>query len=656
MIKYLKRNTYFIFPIVVCLWFYSLTKQQFLSLFDSDYVFGYLFSKSMLIEHASIKTWDLGTCTFLFPNIFIYAFLFILTKKVVVTHLIFGVIQITGLAYLLRKIGSTIFEEISNTSLLLIDLGLVLFFIQPNVLYTKQLFVPIHTGVFIIGVLSLLFVFLYYKTNRSKYLILVAILSLLSVVSDKMYLEFFTLPGCSISVVLILNKKRKGLVILLYVFTSAILGELLYRLFIYKHWFAMTELPLHLSLSWEALHTYISILKKSLQGNWLMLFFFLFSMIIWIIECIRLVRVGLVSRLTNIRDLFGIYYLSFFGITMLSPIMFNVFFSVESIRYICFAPFISLVFIPFYIQYFISKNPIYKYAIIFTYSFVLLCFIIYCLRNIQLKPLDYRPDNVTFIDGMVSKYSLKNGVAGYWNSNYYNAFTHSLTSIHATSEQLNTYELLCDKRKFYVNTQSIKTLYTFLYPTLYFKNAFIKAFFADDLHLISNGKDSLFKTSEFYFDIATGVVMKSVWKPVKQITFDFESNVRNGVIYSKADSLTVGNAVIQSISHSGKSCLNLSDIEYGPTVLTDTLHLGETILYSCWIYPAKTDSIILVADNKKDWRSMSVIDTIDSRGWGRMVFKLNVREQYAGTRFNLLLWNFKKEHFKVDDIELTVVK
>jgi len=656
MIKYLYRNTYFIFPIVVCLWLYSLIQQQFLSLFDSDYVFGYLFSKSMLIDHASIKTWDLGTCTFLFPNIFIYAFLFVLTKKVVVIHLIFGVIQITGLAYLLRKIGKIISDVISITSLLLIDLGLVLFFLQPNVLYTKQLFVPIHTGVFIVGLLSLLFVFLYYKTNRSKYLILVAILSILSIVSDKMYLEFFTLPVCLISVLLILNKKREGFIILLYVFASAILGELLYRLFVFKHWFVMTELPLHLSLSWEALHTYISILKKSLQGNWLMLFFFLFSMIIWIIECIRLIRVGLVSRLTNILDLFGIYYVSFFGITMLSPILFNVFFSVESIRYICFAPFISLVFIPFYIQDILSKNKIYKYAIISTYSFVLLCFIINCLRNIQFKPLDYRPDNVAFIDEMVSKYALKNGVAGYWNSNYYNAFTHSQASIHATSEQLNTYELLCDKRKFYFDTQTKKTLYTFLYPTTYFNNAFVKAFFADDLQLISNGIDSLYKTPEFYFDLSTGVVMKSVWKPVKQITFDFESSVRNGVIYSKSDSITVGNAVIQSMSHSGKSCFNLTNIEYGPTVLTDTLHLGETILYSCWIYPAKTDSIILVADNKKDWRSTSVIDTLDSRGWGRLVFRLNIREPFAGTSFTFFLWNLKKKDYKLDDIELSVVR
>jgi len=332
-----------------------LTQQQFLSLFDSDYVFGYLFSKSILIEHASIKTWDLGTCTFLFPNIFIYAILFILTKKIILTHLVFGIIQITGLAYLLRKIGKTISEDISNTSLLLIDFCLILFFIQPNVLYTKQLFVPIHTGGFIIGLLSLLFVFLYHKTNHSKYLILIAILSILSIVSDKMYLEFFTIPVCLISIVLFLNKKKEGFIILLYVIGSALLGELLYRLFVYKHWFAMTELPLHLSLSWEALHNYIHILKKSLQGNWLMLIFFMFSLIVWIIEFIRILRLGFVSRLTNIRNLFGIYYISFFGITMLSPILFNVFFSVESIRYI----FLHHSFL-LYLYRFISKIVLVK--------------------------------------------------------------------------------------------------------------------------------------------------------------------------------------------------------------------------------------------------------------------------------------------------------
>ena len=270
--------------------------------------------------------------------------------------------------------------------------------------------------------------------------------------------------------------------------------------------------------------------------------------------------------------------------------------------------------------------------------------------------MDYRPDNVTSIDKIVLKYALKNGVAGYWNSNYYNAFTHSHTSIHATSEQLNTYELLCDKRKYYFDSQSKKTIYSFLYPCSYFNNAFIKAFFANDLHLISNGKDSLYKTPDFYFDSNNGVVMKTIWRLVKQITFDFESSINNGIIYSKHDSLNVGNAVIQSISHTGKSCFNLSGIEYGPILVTDTLHLGETILYSCWIYPAKTDSIILIADNKKDWRSTSVIDTIDSRGWGRFVIRINIRDEFAGTSFKIFLWNLKKKDYMVDDVELSVVK
>lgn len=656
MIKYIQKNTYLIFPILVCLWFYSLTQQQFLLLFDSDYVFAYLFSKSILVEHATIKTWDLGTCTFLFPNIFIYSFLFLFTQKVVLTHLFFGIIQITGLAYLLRKLGTIIYSDASKTALLLIDFGLILFFIQPNVLYTKQLFVPIHTGAFLTGLLSLLFVFLYYKTNRSKYLILVAILSILSIVSDKMYLEFFTIPVCLISIFLIINKKKEGFKIVLYVIASTILGEMLYRLFVYCHWFSMTELPLHLSISWDALLNYMRILKNSLQGNIVMLFFFVFSLVVWVIELFRIVRDGFLLRLTNFRTLFGIYYVAFFGITMLSPILFNVFYTVESIRYICFAPFISLVFLLFYCTDLLNTKKRYKTIVIVSYLLLLMVLFVVSLRNIQIKTFDYRPNNVCFIDEMVPKYSLKNGVAGYWNSNYYNAFTHTQTSIHATSEQLNTYELLCDKRKYYFDGQSKKTIYTFLYPCSYFNNAFIKAYFANDLQLITNGTDSMFKTPEFYFDTNTGIVMKSIWKPVKQINIDFETAILNGFIHSKHDSLHVGNAVIKTMSRTGKSCLNLSGIEYGPTLSTDTLQLGETLLYSCWIYPAKMDSIILVADNKKDWMSSSCIDSVDSRGWGRLVLRLNIRERYAGTCFKLLLWNMKKKDLKLDDIEFSVVK
>ena len=644
---------------IVCCHFFSLPEKRLMLLFDSDYVYSFLFAKSIIFEGCSVSSWDLGTCTFFFPNILVYALLFLFANNILLLHLIFSIIQIGLLLLLIRYLAKITYTNISLGYLCLIDIFLCLFLLQTfcsnDLLYIKQLYVPLHTGVFLIAIINIINSFLFIESEKPRYLIMIFILSILSIISDKMYLEFFTIPALAVYFFLFFSRRKVSIILGVSLIGSAIFGEVLYVLL--KKWqlIRMSEMAVQLQFSKNAFINYYKILAASIKGNNLIQLLWIVSVIIFVIEsyfCIKAFR----QKEYQQRQLLSMFYVAFFAITMSSPIITALFFTVESIRYICFAPILSWVFLPLYLHQLSPSNRIAKDALMAMFMIISIFSIVAFGKDIKQIPTDFRPQKVMFVDDAIKKYGLKNGVAQYWNSNFFNAFTHTDRYINATYPSLSGRNLLCNKDKYFHKSPSERTIYNFLLDCQYYDNAFIKAFFADKLQLITNGTDCLYKTEDFYYDAFTGALLKSHWNYNKTVILDLETSVSSDRhTISGSDSLKTGTERNKVTVRNDFQSIDMSKREYGPSYVTDILKIGETVEFRCWIHPI-TKALMIVGVSNEARMSSSAIDSKDSKGWGQLVFRCNIKENLENKKLKIYLWNPEKVHVFVDDISYSVMK
>lgn len=168
-------------------------------IYNTDYLMIPSLYQDLVVEGNAWRGWHLTPAPYFFPDMILYFLIRLPGIGLHTATILFSCIQVTLLLILLKKIMRNFWpalpEHIFAVSNLLIG-GIVLTGFYNYYIFDVQFLIGIsnHTGAFINFLLVVLCIQLFFRSVQKKYLVLMAVLIISSVISDKLFLVMFFPP------------------------------------------------------------------------------------------------------------------------------------------------------------------------------------------------------------------------------------------------------------------------------------------------------------------------------------------------------------------------------------------------------------------------------------------------------------------------------
>lgn len=182
-------------------------KQEIWMFTNSDTCYMSAIYTDLFVHRSGFSGWHLPASPNFFPDMLFFSLLMAILKGHALTTMVYGVLQLCTLVILINLLLLSFHPKIPVNSLFFLSLVvLILPFSsilgESNLLPSQLLFNGYHCGFFINSLLASIFTLNYLRSGKRIFLGLVATLSLLAVLSDKLYIIGFAGP---LLVLLILN-------------------------------------------------------------------------------------------------------------------------------------------------------------------------------------------------------------------------------------------------------------------------------------------------------------------------------------------------------------------------------------------------------------------------------------------------------------------
>lgn len=511
--KYLHGSIYLlsiaINLILAIIFFSSVTTHQLVDYFNSDDLFIPAIYKDLIIDKGSLQGWQLGTAIYLFPNMIACFLVLAITNNVVLATYLLSLIQFCAFIFLINKV---IKEACVNFSIDILILTNVLFsfFILvwvDDYRIVFQYFFPLHMGVFLIALLNIYLSLKYLKNYQKKFLIAIAILNILAIASDGIFIVFYILPSL-VALLLIYSKLKNSNIKRLFFINliSIVSGKLFLLIFKWIFRIKSQEPGFNFPNLVNSLHMFLSQLHDYLFSGDL-------KTIIWLISIVSLILIFtyiLKNFGTKIKEelLYHYFYLwfivAFSLIVLLAPVFMGIYYDYSCIRYNVFVYYAlvgSFVFILFHIFYY---QNVYKFlsvtAILFLVTFLTFKILHSNVAQGMKNNLNYYPEIAMAVDQLTESENLKAGVAEYWHARVVTMFSKNKVLVnHVYLDKLAPYHFLnkMSHYLYYPNDSIIWYNFIINHPSV--DTNFIRSTFGD-YKVISRGNYAIIKVPEFRYN------------------------------------------------------------------------------------------------------------------------------------------------------------
>lgn len=191
--------------------FASLEGWNLYNFFNSDGLYLASIYKDIFIDKTGLEGWYLNASPNFFPEWPVYFLIRFISGDFRLAALIYAIFCVVSVNIMTAIILKIVFKGINYTYLTLVNLGytmLLMIYLYhadfSNILYLITS--GYHLGVFIMSLLSFIFFFAYLKKGRTLYAIILFIIVLLGVLSDRLLIMHFVIP--SLFAFLFLNNKE----------------------------------------------------------------------------------------------------------------------------------------------------------------------------------------------------------------------------------------------------------------------------------------------------------------------------------------------------------------------------------------------------------------------------------------------------------------
>ncbi len=451
--------------VVLVLAIFSGSQHTWAYFFNSDALYLPTLYQSLFVEGYSLDLWFLNPSILLVPDIVLFFILRFFTGHVVWSMLLFGIVQnlfiFFGLALIFNQIFKKefwFFAAFAISMLLLFFLDAVL----SNNFYFANLALnsTLHFGAFAMAILTLGLSLLYYNKAKTSTLILLFILSMLSVLSDRLFMLMYSVPVAAVSLyIAIAWRKRAAIILLISTIISLLLGMWLHGV-IDRTWLNVLHLPKITNFDKidESFFILMDLMRSHILRWNIFSFIIIAALASYILQLIIAAKL-IVKNLCNSPQAFYLLFsLIFIPAVFLMPVLTGTFTQISIMRYNISAFFMAIINLGFLLGYFIEKKNYNAWMMITSKAvFIALLLTMFGIgvSKISSEGIDrffnYYPDYVRELDEIAKEENLQYGLASFWHAKpitvfsrkglkVYHAFDELIPYVHVTSLEYYTRE------------------------------------------------------------------------------------------------------------------------------------------------------------------------------------------------------------------------
>ena len=415
--------------------------------FNSDTLYLPSIYIDLLADRSGIQGWHLNSAPNFFPDMAIYFVMMALLKKITLTSFFFSILQITLLMVLINRFLKSIDPDFKLETLILVNFSILLLLFSAasgeNLNFPFQILIPsYHCGFFINVFLAAIPGFHYIRTGKPFALVVTAVVVMLAILSDRIFLIGFVFPLLIVGLVSVLKKNSEKRYFLLM---AVVVFSCLFGLQIFK-WMEKSQVVFFFSTAGkmyafenmtDSFHNLMKhmaqIIREYPLQRWLVIFSFLFALVAPVYLIYHLVSF-FKDRLDTVRKnqyrltlFLFVFTLSIFFI----PVINGYYPGPAAIRYNFSALIIGSAGFFYLLQLFFDGfglfRQISKYLIL-VLSGVLLILILRTWIHEDISGgvrsfINHYPDKSRVLDSLKEPYGLKYGLSNYWHAKHSTYFS-----------------------------------------------------------------------------------------------------------------------------------------------------------------------------------------------------------------------------------------
>jgi hypothetical protein len=478
--------------------------------FNSDTLYLPSVYKDLFIDKHYIKDWHLNPAPNFFPDMLLYFTMMLFSSgNFIVVSFVFSVIQFFAILLLFRYIFKLVMPGDAAGYFKLVFILFSFFLLEYLFLGKDFAFTfyvlsnSYHTGAFVMSLVALSLFLNYLKRYQKNRLIVLFILSIICVVSDKLFIVLFSLPA--FFTMLFFYKKHGAKVTVLFLLMlvfSVFVGIKLFE-FLEDSDFTEFDKP-HRILSFANIKTSFDILFQqvsiymsefSFKGMALYLFFSgLLARIVFFFYIRRKKSNGLISQ-------YVFFSICFDVVVFIAPVLNGNYTGFDTLRYNIYPLYSSALNNAMLVAYIVNNSALKAYSLPGKWALTTVVIFLLGLGMLSFSRLGlkryffYYPSMAKQIDAMAKQNELKCGVADYWNAKKTSMFSKNSLRVYSVFEDLGAYEHVTNRQWFYGNNVFNYVIVNKLSDTLSFHPS-IKP-----IHIIPlEWEGYLIKTPEFRYD------------------------------------------------------------------------------------------------------------------------------------------------------------
>ncbi|MEN8231023.1 MAG: hypothetical protein ABFS38_22905 [Bacteroidota bacterium] len=413
----------------------------------------------LFVHKSGISGWHLNASPNFFPDMFIYFPMMAILKKTALTSMVFGVFQQLIVVVLLNKLMKAMDPDIGFKTLFLINLAFLIIPLssilgEGNVIPSQVLLPAYHCGHFINSLLAGFLFFTYLRTGKLHLLILLGMVTILAVVSDRLFVMAFLAPATLLSIIKLIPRGRdlRLLLLLAVMILSTAAGYVIFNKISQSE--AITIIPTGWKMfqfdnAWTSFlnlvnHFKAVIIQYPVQ-RWLIFLFLLFLMgsPIYLVKHMRSFLSGKMEKSRQPSYTLVLYLFLLTFLVLFTPVINGAYLGAAHIRYNFAALVMGALGTVYLLRLVLSKHLkqiriLHYFTTFATAGFIILLLFVGVKEHAAMgikRYVNYYPDTSRVLDELQESHGLTFGVANYWQAKYTTMFSRNSVRLYSVHDR-----------------------------------------------------------------------------------------------------------------------------------------------------------------------------------------------------------------------------
>ncbi len=444
-------------------WFSRLADYDIATFFSTDSLYLPSVYKDLVIDGNELKGWVFNPAPNFFPDMLLYFGLMPLcANSFMIASFSFAFIQVTALMYILSRIFKSLLPQHPKHWYSLIFL-LLTFFMMEYLFFTREYYYSFymlsnayHTGSFIMAMLCLWMSLRYFIKPSARHLLSLLLISVFCIVSDRLFLLFYTIPAFSTALFFIGRIRSKAMLLFMStLLLSAVLGLWCFCFLSQGKYFYIDQ-P-HKLMAFDDMKESLRIFTGQI-GDYLSGFCFKsITIYLSMVAFIAIIVLYFKTR-QNGHWLLGYYMLfsTVFSILVISaPIINGNYTGYDTLRYNIYPFYLMPLNLALFLAYVVRNETWLQYGkrialVVYVLFFITACRFIN--TTFLYRYFSYYPDKARILDAFAPGVGLKCGIAGYWDAKPVTMFSRKGLRLYPVFPDLNFQAHVANMQWFHSNT------------------------------------------------------------------------------------------------------------------------------------------------------------------------------------------------------------